>query len=75
MHCIRLHVDTCMCAEHECMVHACFLHSTLTYPALLLTAVRPLTPVFSKLLIRFSGIPHNPKPVLEHKKKKVMDNE
>lgn len=41
-----------------------------TYPALLLTAVRPLTPVFSKLLIRFSGIPHNPKPVL----KKVVHN-
>jgi len=33
-----------------------------TYPALLLTAVIPFTPVFSKPPMRFSGIPHNPKP-------------
>lgn len=34
----------------------------LSHPALLLTAVMPFTPVFSRLLIRFSGIPHKPKP-------------
>lgn len=33
-----------------------------TYPALLLTAVNSFTPVFSKPPMRFSGIPHNPKP-------------
>lgn len=41
------------------------VYSKKAYPALLLTAVRLLTPVFSKLLIRFSGIPHRPKPVNE----------
>lgn len=39
-----------------------------TYPALLLTAVIPFTPVFSKPPMRFSGIPHNPKPTQNLKK-------
>jgi hypothetical protein len=38
-----------------------------TYPALLLTAVSPFTPVFNKAPIRFSGIPHNPKPTISTK--------
>lgn len=41
-----------------------------TYPALLLTAVIPFTPVFSRPPMRFSGIPHNPKPT-QNKKKKI----
>lgn len=49
--------------------------STHTYPALLLTAVMPLTPVFSKLLMRFSGIPHNPKPEVEYKNVSVANKE
>ena len=32
------------------------------YPALLLTTVNPFTLVSSNAEIRFSGIPHNPKP-------------
>ena len=32
------------------------------YPALLLTMVNPFTLVSSNAVIRFSGIPHNPKP-------------
>lgn len=52
---------------------ACITHtSQQTHPALLLTAVMSLTPVFSKLLIRFSGIPHNPKPVQKHTNEEVM---
>jgi len=48
--------------------------SEKAYPALLLTAVRLFTPVFSKLFIRFSGIPHSPKPVNEGKEiiKKIL---
>ena len=32
-------------------------------PALLLTMVRSFCPIFSKPWMRFSGIPHSPKPV------------
>lgn len=66
------YAGTCLCVKQACIVHTRFFPSTKhTYPALLLTAVRPFTPVFSKLLIRFSGIPHNPKPVQEHQKRKL----
>lgn len=37
----------------------------LSHPALLLTAVMPFTPVFNRPLIKFSGIPHKPKPGTE----------
>ena len=43
-----------------------------TYPALLLTAVSSFTPVFSKAPIRFSGIPHNPKPITSQKDKQFL---
>lgn len=43
--------------------HTIFYSTYTTYPALLLTAVRLFTPVFNRLLIRFSGMPHKPKPV------------
>lgn len=46
-----------------------------TYPALLLTAVNPFTPVFSKAPIRFSGIPHKPKPVISQKDKIICEND
>ena len=49
----------------------CMHAHTCTYPALLLTAVKPFTPVFNKLLIRFSGIPQSPKPVNKEKMEEI----
>lgn len=37
----------------------------LSHPALLLTTVMSFTPVFNRPLIKFSGIPHKPKPETE----------
>ena len=34
-----------------------------TYPALLLTIVKSLVQVLINAFIKFSGIPHNPKPI------------
>lgn len=43
-----------------------------SYPALLLTAVIPFTPVLSRPLIRFSGIPHKPNPKTKGHGEKYM---
>ena len=37
----------------------------ITYPALLLTIVKSLVPVLINAFIKFSGIPHNPNPIIK----------
>ena len=37
----------------------------ITYPALLLTIVNSLVPVLINAFIKFSGIQHNPKPIIK----------
>lgn len=71
VHGFNIQAPACMLSMQVQYTQALFL-STHTYPALLLTAVRSLTPDFSKLFIRFSGIPHNPKPGLAHTKTKQV---